>query len=58
MIVYLRDPADYAIVRQLFEARFPDKPWVIVLAKVCRSGWLIEMETIAVKAQQSEWNLF
>ena len=51
MIVYLRDIADYEQVRHLFEERFPDKPYVIVHAGVCRPGWLIEMECTAVKAQ-------
>ena len=55
MIVYLRDPADYEVVRRLFEERFPDKPWVIVEAKVCRPGWLIEMETMAIKAQKTDF---
>ena len=49
MIVYLRDVADYELVRSLFEARFPDKPYVIVHAPVCRPGWLVEMECMAVK---------
>lgn len=48
-VVYLRDPADYLVVSKMFEERFPDKPYVIVNAKVCRPGWLIEMETMAVK---------
>ena len=51
MIVYLRDTADYLTVRQLYDERFPDKPLVIVQAPVCRSGWLVEMECMAVKAQ-------
>ena len=51
MIVYLRDIADYDIVRSLFEERFPNKPYVIVHAAVCRPGWLVEMECMAVKAQ-------
>ncbi len=55
MIVYLRDPADYEVVRRLYEERFPDKPWVIVNAKVCRPGWLIEMETMAIKQQSTDF---
>ena len=55
MIVYLRDPADYETIRSLYEERFPNKPWVIVNAKVCRPGWLIEMETMAIKAQTTEY---
>ena len=51
MVVYLRDIADYDIVRSLFQERFPDKPCVIVHAAVCRPGWLVEMECMAVKAQ-------
>ena len=50
LIVYLRDVADYDLVHSLFEERFPDKPFVIVHAPVCRTGWLIEMECMAVKA--------
>lgn len=50
MIVYLRDVADYQLVRCVYAERFPDKPVVIVHAHVCRPGWLIEMECTAVKA--------
>ena len=54
MVVYLRDPSDYAVVSKLYQERFPDKPYVIVLAPVCRPGWLVEMECMAVKAQQND----
>ena len=54
MIVYLRDTADYAHVKQLYEERFGGRPYVIVLAPVCRPGWLVEMECMAVKAQHNE----
>jgi len=49
-IVYLRDMADYGVVNRLFDERFPQKPHVIVHAPVCRQGWLVEMECMAVKA--------
>ena len=49
MIVYLRDSADYYAVHRLYEERFPDKPVVIVHAPVCRCGWLVEMECMAIK---------
>ncbi len=55
MVVYLRDPADYQTVRSMYEERFPDKPWLIVNAKVCRPGWLIEQEVMAVKAQSTDF---
>lgn len=51
MIVYLRDPSDYAVVSAMFAERFPDTPKVIVLAPVCRPGWLIEMECMATGAE-------
>ncbi len=49
IIVYLRDVADYAVVKHLFDERFSDIPKVITLAPVCRQGWLVEMECMAVK---------
>ena len=49
MVVYLRDIADYGIVKELYEERFHGKPYVIVHAPVCRPGWLIEMECMAIK---------
>lgn len=49
LLVYLRDVADYTVVREMFEERFPDIPKVYLLAPVCRPGWLIEMECMAVK---------
>lgn len=50
MIVYLRDISDYHIVKQLYDDKFPNIPKIIVLAPVCRPGWLIEMECIAAKS--------
>ena len=49
MIVYLRDIADYPLVKQMYDERFPNTPKVIVLAPVCRPTWLIEMECISIK---------
>lgn len=46
-IVYLRDLSDYPFVARYMQQRFPDKPTVIVEAKVCRPQWLIEMECVA-----------
>lgn len=54
MIVYLRDVADYEQVSELYDERFPHTPRIIVHAPVCRSGWLIEMECMAVKEQHLE----
>ena len=49
MVVYLRDTADYELVKELYEERFSGKPYVIVHAPVCRPGWLVEMECMAIK---------
>lgn len=49
-IVYLRDTADFSTVSQLFRQKFPDIPTVFTLAPVCRPAWLIEMECIAISA--------
>ena len=50
LIVYLRDIADYTVVQEMFEERFPNIPKVYLQAPVCRPGWLVEMECMAVKA--------
>ena len=49
MIVYLRDTADYAIVKRYLDSHYPATPKVTVLAPVCRPGWLVEVECIAIK---------
>ena len=54
LLVYLRDTADYIVVKEMFEERFPDIPKVFLLAPVCRQGWLVEMECMAIKAIQNE----
>lgn len=58
MTVYLRDMADYNIVKVLFEKRFPNRPKAIVLAPVCRPGWLIEMECICIKETKNKFRNF
>lgn len=47
MLVYLRNREDAALVKPLFDERFPDTPKVFLYAPVCRPGWLVEMECIA-----------
>lgn len=48
-IIYLRDISDYQTVEHLMNQFYPQIPHIIVEAKVCRPGWLIEMECIAEK---------
>jgi enamine deaminase RidA (YjgF/YER057c/UK114 family) len=47
-IVYVRDPSDHAIAWERMRRRFPEAPVVVVVAPVCRPGWLIEVEGTAV----------
>ncbi len=46
-IIYLRDISDYHTVDGMMQQFYPQIPRIIVEAKVCRPGWLIEMECIA-----------
>lgn len=47
-IVYVRDASDFDIARMEMKRRFGSVPAQIVLARVCRPGWLIEVECQAV----------
>lgn len=49
-IVYIRDTADYARIKQYLDTQYPNLPYLIVRAPVCRSGWLVEIECVAVVA--------
>lgn len=48
-IVYLRDTADCAVVSGIFDELLPQMPRVITLAPVCRPGWLVEVECMAIR---------
>jgi enamine deaminase RidA (YjgF/YER057c/UK114 family) len=50
LIIYLRDIADYENTYIYFETHFPEIPYTILLAPVCRPGWLIEVECMAINA--------
>ncbi|MBR6324851.1 MAG: hypothetical protein IKR62_07650, partial [Victivallales bacterium] len=51
-VVYLRDPADAAIVEEILAKRLPaDLPRIMVNGAVCRPGWLVEMEGVAVNGK-------
>ncbi|MDR1224671.1 MAG: hypothetical protein LBL07_17610 [Tannerella sp.] len=54
IIVYLRDIADYRSIRAVVEQQFREIPKIIVLAPVCRPGWLVEMECFAIKKEDSK----
>ena len=48
-IVYVRDVADGRTVGAMIADRYPGVPFVVVLGPVCRPGWLVEMECMAVR---------
>lgn len=48
LLVYLRDPADFARVDGYLTDRFPGLPILIVQGAVCRPDWLVEVEGIGV----------
>jgi enamine deaminase RidA (YjgF/YER057c/UK114 family) len=52
LIIYLRDTADYENTRIYFEENYPEIPKVILLAPVCRPGWLVEIECMAIIASE------
>jgi len=59
LIIYLRDIADYENVRLYFDKNYPEIPTAILLAPVCRPGWLIEVECMAIKEiVDSQFNVF
>lgn len=49
MIVYLRDGSDAEPINDYFFYNYREIPKVVVLAPVCRPGWLVEVECIAIK---------
>lgn len=54
IVVYCRNRYQSAVVEELVERAFPGIPALYVQASVCRSGWLVEMECMAMKPQRNE----
>jgi enamine deaminase RidA (YjgF/YER057c/UK114 family) len=52
-LVYLRDPSDAPLIRRRMIERLGNAPMVFVTAKVCRPGWLVEIEGQAITPHQS-----
>lgn len=53
-IVYLRDANDEPLVRKYLDQKLGPVPMVIVYAPVCRPGWLVEIEGIAITKHDDE----
>lgn len=52
ILVYIRDWADHRFVANYLQTHFPKVPALCVWAPVCRQGWLIEVEGIAIKKME------
>lgn len=52
-IVYVRDPSDQELAVRRMGERFASVPTVVVTAAVCRPGWLIELEGMAIVADSN-----
>ncbi|MFI5015055.1 MAG: Rid family hydrolase [Hyphomicrobiales bacterium] len=53
LIVYLRDPTDFARIKDRLAERFPGLPRIIVQGAVCRPQWLVEVEGMAIAANDA-----
>jgi enamine deaminase RidA (YjgF/YER057c/UK114 family) len=54
LIVYLRDPSDFARVEARLKDRFPALPAIVVQGAVCRPDWLVEIEGIATAPHRDD----
>jgi enamine deaminase RidA (YjgF/YER057c/UK114 family) len=52
LLVYLRDPADGEVIGQALHERLGGVPFVLLHAPVCRPGWLVEIEGVAIVSAQ------
>ena len=48
LIAYLRDPSDAQVVRNGIRRRFGEVPLMVVAGAICRPGWLVEVEALAI----------
>jgi enamine deaminase RidA (YjgF/YER057c/UK114 family) len=55
IFVYIRDIADFQIVRKVVSEKLPGIPVLILLAPICRPAWLVEIEGLAICNTPSEW---
>ena len=54
LVIYLRDIADYAVVNRYVVQHYPDIPRVVLWAPVCRTGWLVEVECMAIVPMENK----
>lgn len=48
LLVYVRDASDIGLIEQSISERFGEAPFQVVVAPVCRPGWLVEIECQAI----------
>jgi enamine deaminase RidA (YjgF/YER057c/UK114 family) len=48
LLAYVRDPEDQAVVSRQIREIFGDIPMETIVAPVCRPGWLVEIEGMAI----------
>lgn len=53
-IAYVRKPDDAQIVNDALAERLGDKPFLVVTGPVCRPDWLVEIEGIAITANNDD----
>lgn len=59
LIVYLRNPKHFPVIKDLLSRLIPENvPIVPVEGPVCRPGWLIEMEGVAIIADKTNFPPF
>ena len=51
ILAYVRDPGDSHAVGEFLRKQFPQAPAVILNAAVCRPGWLVELECLAISPE-------
>jgi enamine deaminase RidA (YjgF/YER057c/UK114 family) len=54
IVAYVRDPGDHEVVANRLQERFGDAPVAVVVAPVCRPGWLVEIEGQASVGAEDE----
>lgn len=54
--IYLKNGSDYEIVIKYMKKHFRNLPYILVLASICRPGWVIEVECMAIVPNKS--NMF
>jgi enamine deaminase RidA (YjgF/YER057c/UK114 family) len=59
MVCYTRNPKHFESIREILNERVPgDIPLALVLGAVCRPGWLVEMDGLAILPDKNPYPPF